>query len=376
MDYRAFVLSALSIFIIMLFIQRLIMPQLARREILFGVRIPPGLLGSPELGEYKKVYQRNYILVCGIYTLCLCVSLWRRPDNIILLCGLAIFFVLSSWLYYNAHKKVKEFKLAHEECDAKKQVVLVETAFRSDRQNRILPSPLWFLLPLALILINIGLGNAAFDNLPIIIPSHWNADGNVDGGVFKSLGVIYAFPIVQSFITLIIFLLYKAVAWSKQQISSAYPQESRERNRIFRYRWGANLIFLNTVIVAGLSMMNLFILQVLKGVLSVVLLMEPLLFLFILLDILFMSVWTGQGGSRIRMPETKVEPGSISGLDDDEHWLLGLVYFNREDPALFVEKRFGIAWGLNYASIKAYLLIGTLVGSLYALSCLLEYMLL
>jgi len=376
MDYRVFILSALSILIVMLFIQRLIMPQLARREILFGVRLPAELWESPELVEYKKAYRKNYILVCGVYTLCFGAFLWKMPGNAVLLSGLIIFFLLSSWLYYNAHRKVKEFKLARAENGIQKQVVLVETSFRNDGQNRVLPSPLWFILPGALILLNIAAGNAAFENLPIIIPSHWDADGNVDGGVFKSLGVIYAFPIVQSFITLLMFLLYRAIGWSKQQLSVAYPRESRERNRIFRYRWGANVIFLNTMIVAGLSVMNLFVLQVLKDVLPLVLVMEPLLFLLILLDILFMSVWTGQGGSRIRLPAAEPEPGSVSGLDDDRHWLLGLVYFNPGDPALFVEKRFGIAWGLNYGSIKAYLLIGMLAGSLWGLSRLLEYMLL
>lgn len=132
MDYRVFVLSALSILIVMLFIQRLIMPQLARGEILFGVRLPAELWESPELVGYKKAYRKNYILVCGVYTLCLGAFLWKMPDNVILLGGLIIFFLLSSWLYYNAHRKVKEFKLARAENGIQKQVVLVETSFRND----------------------------------------------------------------------------------------------------------------------------------------------------------------------------------------------------------------------------------------------------
>lgn len=375
MDYRVFVLSALSIFLLMLFIQRLIMPQLARREILFGVRLPEEFWDSPELNGYKNAYRRHYIMICGIYTLCFGLFLWRKPDNTVLFGGLFLFFFLSLWLYCNAHLKVKEFKMTREEQLAKKQVVLIETSFRS-RNNRVLPSPLWFLLPLAFILINVGIGNSAFEKLPIIIPSHWDAAGNVNGRVFKSLGVIYVFPVVQSFITLLMFLFYLAIGRSKQQLSVAYPRESQERNRIFRYRWGANIIFLNIIIVAGLSVMNLFVLQVLEGILPLVLIMEHLLFLLVLLDVLFMSIWTGQGGSRIRLPAMEAEPGGVSGLDDDRHWLLGLVYFNPGDPALFVEKRFGIAWGLNYGSIKAYLLIGMLLGSYWGLGYLLEYMLL
>lgn len=94
MDYRLFALIALSMFIVMLFIQRLVMPQLARREILFGVCLPAELWESSELVEYQKAYRKNYVVVCGVYTLCFCAFLWKMPDNVILFGGLAIFLRL------------------------------------------------------------------------------------------------------------------------------------------------------------------------------------------------------------------------------------------------------------------------------------------
>ncbi|MES1169082.1 MAG: DUF5808 domain-containing protein, partial [Leifsonia sp.] len=34
-------------------------------------------------------------------------------------------------------------------------------------------------------------------------------------------------------------------------------------------------------------------------------------------------------------------------VDDDEHWKAGLLYVNRDDPALIVPRRFGLGWTVN-----------------------------
>jgi uncharacterized membrane protein len=41
--------------------------------------------------------------------------------------------------------------------------------------------------------------------------------------------------------------------------------------------------------------------------------------------------------------------------DDDQHWKLGQFYYNKNDPALFLEKRFGIGWTVNLARPLAWI---------------------
>ncbi|MCM3690763.1 DUF5808 domain-containing protein [Neobacillus niacini] len=40
--------------------------------------------------------------------------------------------------------------------------------------------------------------------------------------------------------------------------------------------------------------------------------------------------------------------------DEDSYWKGGLFYFNRNDPSIFVEKRFGVGWTLNFANPLGY----------------------
>src|SRR5690606_38624665 len=50
------------------------------------------------------------------------------------------------------------------------------------------------------------------------------------------------------------------------------------------------------------------------------------------------------------------EDSNVTGYDDDAHWKGGLFYFNKNDPSIFVEKRFGVGWTLNFANPIGYII--------------------
>lgn len=48
--------------------------------------------------------------------------------------------------------------------------------------------------------------------------------------------------------------------------------------------------------------------------------------------------------------------------DDDRYWYAGFFYNNPDDPALFVPKRFGLGWTVNFGHLQGKLvLIGMLL---------------
>jgi uncharacterized membrane protein len=56
---------------------------------------------------------------------------------------------------------------------------------------------------------------------------------------------------------------------------------------------------------------------------------------------------------------------NVGFRNDDQYWYGGILYNNPDDPALFVEKRYGLGWTLNFGHPQAKLfLIGLLVGTL------------
>ncbi len=71
----------------------------------------------------------------------------------------------------------------------------------------------------------------------------------------------------------------------------------------------------------------------------------------------------GQGGALL-------ETGSVrtpltGGLADNAHWILGVMYVDKTDPSLMVERRFGVGYTFNLGNRVAVLILATfLVASL------------
>ena len=63
---------------------------------------------------------------------------------------------------------------------------------------------------------------------------------------------------------------------------------------------------------------------------------------------------------------TRVGPTSTIFRDDDRYWS-GFFYNNPDDPALFVPKRYGLGWTLNFGHPRARLFLITMLALLLVL---------
>ena len=78
----------------------------------------------------------------------------------------------------------------------------------------------------------------------------------------------------------------------------------------------------------------------------------------------------GQGGSRLNGNVRGLARAAGTDRDDDRFWKAGLLYVNRDDPALMVAARFGVGWALNFGNPVAWLLIAGLVAAWAGLAAL------
>lgn len=67
----------------------------------------------------------------------------------------------------------------------------------------------------------------------------------------------------------------------------------------------------------------------------------------------------GQGGTRLAAGRDAASPHAepVGDRTEDRHWKLGVVYFNRSDGAVVVERRFGIGYTLNFARIETWVMV-------------------
>jgi uncharacterized membrane protein len=80
---------------------------------------------------------------------------------------------------------------------------------------------------------------------------------------------------------------------------------------------------------------------------------------------LYISVRYGQGGSRLSANSYPLTSAASGDHTPDDCWKLGQFYFNPDDAAVWVEKRAGVGYTLNFARPLSWLwLFGIIAGPL------------
>jgi len=80
----------------------------------------------------------------------------------------------------------------------------------------------------------------------------------------------------------------------------------------------------------------------------------------LVLVVIVVLVRLGQGGAKGPSAATGVPVGDRT---PDKYWKLGLFYFNPEDPAVLIEKRFGLGYTFNFARPATWIIMGLLLMS-------------
>jgi uncharacterized membrane protein len=332
-----------------------ITPYITRKTESFGVSISEKIYFDPRVKMIRDSYRNNVLIAGGfIAVLALLLALFLpMPANIFALtAGVFVEIGLAFVFYLGGHKKMKALKAENNWMgNNKHQVIVVDTEFR---QKRVRVSKGWFLLYIIVILATLGIGFAMYDKMPDRVPIHYNINGEADLWVDKSYKVLFAIPGVQSFIMFLMMFVYWTIGKAKQQVDASDPERSIEQNRLFRYRWSAFTVFAGLAMVAMFSLFQLSSIGLVNDTRLLTIL--PLLISSSIVAVsIVLSITTGQGGSRISVRQGEFK--DVINRDDDKYWKLGVFYYNPDDPALFVEKRFGIGWTNNFARPMSWIMI-------------------
>lgn len=360
MNEKFMVLLTIVPVIFITFVVQILTPKFTRKEIYFGVRLTEKQLQKEEIKKIYKVYIKNNIMVSLVYIiiLCLIVLYLNNFAHIVEFMGILCYLGITFLIYYSANNKVKILKKRFSVDITQKSAVVIDTKFTKDKRKNMLASPWWFLIPIIIILVNMVIAANVYDKLPDKLPIHWNAVGQINGWVKKSYVGIFQMPFIQLFMTAVMFFSYKIIGWSKQQISSSNPESSAEQNRIFRYRWSIYMILMNIVMVSMFTYTNFNTLQIIKSNSKAMMVATLGMMIFISVLTIITILKTGQGGSRIKFKNKSKDLSNLIDRDDDKYWkVASSIYVNKDDPAIFIEKRFGIGWTMNFGRIESFIIV-------------------
>ncbi|MDR1087940.1 MAG: DUF5808 domain-containing protein [Coriobacteriales bacterium] len=341
-------------------------PYVTRRTELFGVTLPAEHSRDPELMRLRASY-RNQMLVAG--ALLVALSVWLglayplddTTPSFVYLAAVCVYLLLSFALYLPKHYVMKHIK-AQRGWDLvptdKTEVVLADTT----PPARDVVSPVWLLLFPLIILLTLGAVWFVWPQVPDVVPIHFNLEGVADGFASKGPVPVLLSIGAQVFMAALYVFIYVLIRRTKRQIDASNPRTSRLQDVRFRRLLSGFLIGMGALLEL---MFGALLLMSLLGVQQMWLILGPSLALLVLVFV-FLAVFmfrVGQGGSRLRDEPTEAAPPSTTkvNVDDDRYWKLGQFYFNPADPALFVEKRFGIGYTCNFGRPAAWVLIGACI---------------
>lgn len=352
---KSIMLLTMLISFLVINISYTIFPYISRKTLSFGVSIPKTVYDHPKIILIRKKYSKWIIFfaiffVAAIIIIALISQINAEQAAIISTILIFVNLMVNSVLYLRAHNQMKTLKSENQWQQDSSQLITIETGFR---KKKIKTNPLWFVIHLLIITSTISISFLNYETIPDKIPIKLNVAGKIIRFAEKSYHVLLYIPLVQVFMTLIFLFVYYSISKAKQQIDPGNRQQTLQQTIIFRYRWSLYIIISSILMLIMLSLGQFSMI----GLISSNLINTTTIVLPLILSIaaVFLSIATGQSGSRVKIKNSQEKASIVK--DDDAYWKFGVFYYNPEDPAIFIEKRFGIGWTINWGRRSSWLII-------------------
>jgi uncharacterized membrane protein len=340
-------------------------PRASRRGLLFGVYVGEDASRSEEA---RRITRAWYLGMAAWLTGSIVLAfIGTRPAHSLLASALAVFLLPVGFLveYLYAYRRARRMA-----CDGAPQAA---AAFISPETPK--PPLLPYLaigLGLAGGLYSIGYAWSYYPQLPDLVPTHFGLFGQPDAWKRRSVYTVMMLPIMNLIlgvglgaVSCLVGRAKRAVRYGDQGVSFRAQQRFRRIMSDFL----AILAILTTALMTTLALSTIQVALKQTDALSpVMMVLALILLLFGLGGSITIVLKYGQGGSRLE--QAAADAPLTNGLADNRLWVLGLFYVNRDDPSLFVERRFGFGYTINFGNPKAVALLVVFVGSIIVISIL------
>ncbi len=209
------------------------------------------------------------------------------------------------------------------------------------------------LAPFAILLATAANLHFHWDEIPERFPVHWGINGQPNGWSVRTPMGVYGPLLLGSAILALIWASSYAVRHGAHSVRApAFGAVAHD----FSHRMGNFLLILEFFLAIIFSSVGLLPLTGSPGV-ALVLIATVAMLLALILIIAWPAKGRAQYASSMPVPTGK----SLGDGMPDQYWKFGMFYYNRDDAALFVEKRFGIGYTLNFGHASAWVIMALIL---------------
>lgn len=335
-------------------IMTIVTPFLMRRGEVFAVTVPDTAAHDPYLRRLKRRYALLMATLTAVLTAVGAFGAFTGDAGLALavLCvGMLLLCIGSYGLMLYFRSKVRSYKKEQGwQASARESVAVV-----GDAPVPRAVSLKWNLLYLPVIAVTLAIGAVGYAQMPDLIPQHMNFQGEVTEYMEKTPFTILVPALIVAFVAACMAFAHWTILRSKRPSNPSAPATSALAYGMFARAQSILLVAGGLALSVLGSVMELSFIGVIgleqAGVFVVA------LALVIVVGSIVVSLVYGQGGSRVF---SRMAASERLLADDDEHWKLGVFYYNPDDASLFLPERFGIGWTMNWArpAVWAIMLAG------------------
>ncbi|OXN00491.1 DUF1648 domain-containing protein [Bifidobacterium vansinderenii] len=321
------------------------MPWVADRRECFGVSVPSSAHTDDQVRGLKRAYAAA-VSMAAVIMIVIAALMWWRRGAVSAMVIMTVAMLLQLPVGFAAQQICRRHMLTlkHEhgwKTDSSRRTVLV---------GERMPRPLgltWELLHVPALAVTLVVGNLGYSDMPQRVPMHMNAAGEIDSWVDKSPILIWYAVGLQLMLAVLMTVSHLVLLHAKKPINPNRPVSSAYAYGVFLKVWSVYLIVAGPLVAMGiglglqLSMIGVVGLDMIGLIMMVV--AVAALAAAVMIGLIY-----GQNGSRV-YAASRADDDRDAASDDDRHWKAGVFYWNPDDPAVMVPKRFGVGWTCNFA---------------------------
>lgn len=336
-------------------------PWLTPKTEIFSVTVPLQAFGDARIKRIRIIYAAVVILLTII---CAAVVAFDTSDIFAFVVSTFAILGVSFGGMLVSRQRVREIKELRKwsTADTKISAVILPAGA---------PSPIpvkWNLLYIPIIMVTIVLTYVLYPSMPDPIPTHFNFNNQPNGWMEKSVISASLAVLTEIFIAVVMCIVSVAITRSRRPVSNGHPVATSLAYGRFSQLWSILILGGGLTLTASMGLLVFVMAGLLDVGAYIVIVLIATIGMLIVYSLV--SVWCGQSGTRL-IKHTNARPamhadddvskqavGVSDDLtlpqDEDQFWKAGIFYVNREDPSIFVSKRFGIGWTMNMGNWRSW----------------------
>lgn len=328
-----------------------LIPYFINPELVFGLRVPDYESLEPEISKMKR---ENFVydLAISIFLVILFIVTYTYNQLILIefILLLEIFLMIAVYFYFRS----KTRKLKGKNISSEQQHKI--SAFIPAKSTNL--NSVWYLIPWIELIIFIIVGALYYPSIPSTFATHYGANGKPDAYATKSIFSVFTLLV---FIAIPLTVFFDVIIFAIRRVRSNVNVSTSKKASLqlkgFNSKLILFIILVNTIITFTMFLGSLLTWGIIPNAYSFVVVLPPILILPL---VLIFSAKIGQGGWKL-YPNIKDDKESDTIRNDDNEWAGGLVYHNRKDSSIFVPKRYGVGYTLNFGNKWSFVILGIIL---------------